>query len=84
MKVFQMNDCEWWAAEDLESAKKACMEATGLPEDEACDDPHELSDEAMNRLIFHDDNETRTFKEQLDRMIVEGTEFPVFFAMTEF
>jgi len=55
--------------------------------------PVELTEEDMDRLIFHDTEEdgdlapeggTRSFREQLAQMIAEGAEFPCFFATTEF
>jgi hypothetical protein len=87
MKVFAMNDCEWWAAETLEEAKADYLKETGMKEaDEPFDDPHELDAEAMDRLRFFDEDEKakRSFREQLERMVSSGAEFPCLFATTEF
>jgi len=81
IKVFRLNDYDWWAGESLESVKKSYMEATGLDEFEAFDDDYELSEEDMNREIYTDeDGSTRTFKEQLNKMIAENRTFPEVFA----
>ena len=86
MKVFAMNDCDWWAAETLEAAKAAYLKETGLEEaDDPFDDPHELTPEEMDRLRFHSkDWAVRSFQEQLDWMIASGQDFPAFFASTEY
>lgn len=90
VKVFRLNDYEWYAAETLESATGEALRVTGVSPDEAADEfAGELTEEEMDRLIFYDNmedqeaSETRTFREQLDRLIDAGTEFPVFFAGTE-
>lgn len=86
MKVFAMNDCEWWAAESLEEAKADYIKETGVPEEDGpFDDPHELGAEAMNRLRFSDDDgSVRSFEAQLKKMVAEGSKFPCLFATTEY
>ena len=85
MKVFRLNEYEWWAGESLESVKKMYMEVTGLDEDEAFEDDYELSEEDMNREIYTDeDGSTRTFKEQLNKMIAENRTFPEVFASCDY
>ena len=85
MKVFRLNDYDWWVGSDLESVKKSYMEATGLPEDEAFDDAYELTEEEMNKLLYKDeDGSERTFKEQLNKMIAENQTFPTIFASCEY
>jgi hypothetical protein len=86
VKVFAMNDCEWWAAETLEQAKADYLKETGTEEaDEPFDDPHELDEEAMDHLRFTDEDGTsRSFREQLEKMVSDGCEFPSFFATTEY
>jgi hypothetical protein len=66
MKIFTMNDCEWYAAENLEDALKAMTEEVGcettpegiaaLREDSDVDDPGEISDESMDNLTYTDDS----------------------------
>lgn len=90
MKIFSMNDCDWMAAETLEEAKAAYIATvwagTREPEVEAFDDPGEISEEQYDKLLFTDfDANTKcTFRQQLERMIQQGEEFPAFFASTEF
>lgn len=90
IKVFAMNDCDWMAGESLESVKAAYMaeHAYGLPEDEAMDDPHELTEAEMDRLRFHDDEakpeDYQTFRQRLNFMVNRGDDFPCFFASTEY
>jgi hypothetical protein len=89
VKVFRLNEYEWYAAETLESAIGEAVRITGVPADEVDDDARELTEEEMDSLVFYDNmedqeaSETRTFREQLDRLIETETEFPTFFAGTE-
>jgi hypothetical protein len=91
VKVFKMNDCDWYAGRNLEEVKAFVLAETGMPEDEAFDNPGELSDEAMRELRFRhtDGNDLRakttvSFAERLAEMVAEGQEFPAFFASTEY
>ena len=90
MKVFKLNDCEWWAGESLEEIKLVYLKETGVSEEEAFDNPHELSDEEMDYYKFmFDESDTPlrepvTFRQKLAEMIKEGEEFPAFFASTEY
>ena len=86
MKVFAINEVDWWAAETLEEAKSDYLKERGMEEaDEPFDDPHELDAEAMDRFRFHDDDGTTiSFREQLEIMVASGREFPAFFASTEY
>jgi hypothetical protein len=84
-KIFRLNDTDWYAGEDLESVKSAYLKDTGLEQDEAFDDPHELSDEEMERLKFtRDDQEKVSFRVELTSMIASGCTFPRMFASTEY
>ena len=90
MRIFAMNDCDWMAAETLEDAKVAYLRdyAGGLDEEESLDNPHELSGEEMDHLRFFDleaePRENCSFREQLERLITAGQEFPCFFASAEY
>lgn len=88
MKIFSMNDCDWMAGEDLESCKAAYVKITGMDanDEETFSDTYELSPEKMDKLKFNDVEAgvTRTFREQLERMIAAGEKFPTFFASTEY
>lgn len=86
IKVYALNDCDWWAASSLEEAIADWKAETGLTDDEL-DDPHELTDAEMDRykLIDEDNSEKKeTFREALNREIAEGANFPCFFATTEY
>jgi hypothetical protein len=92
-RVFRMNDYEWWVARTLEEAKADYQQTVGpMPEDEAFDDPGELTDAELDRLKFIEDPEVpptkwvrRTFREELER--ISKSEFdkkPGMFACTEY
>ncbi len=85
MKVFQMNDCDWYVADTMEAAIQQCCEDSGLPRDEAIDDPQELSDADLDRTIFVDEETgKRTFRAELDRLVAQGIHRPCLFASTEY
>jgi hypothetical protein len=85
IKVFKVNDCDWYAGEDLESIKDHIMWFTGYDADEEFDDPYELSESEMRQYTFTDiDGTTRDFKEELKKRIKDGDHFPCFFASTEY
>ena len=90
IRVFRINDYDWYAGRDLDEVKAFVLEQSGMREDEAFDNPCELSDEAMSKLRFRPTDEsdlpadsTITFAERLGEMIKDGCEFPAFFASTE-
>lgn len=82
IRVFRMDDMEWWAGESL----AACVAEGRSQCGDDCypDDPseqYEVSDEQMQRLTFVDeDGSTRTFAEELARRIAAGETFPQQFA----
>jgi len=99
MKIFQMNDCDWYAGETAEDALRAmaenmCFETT--PEGIAAMrkeyevEPVELDDTVLDSLTFMDTDEQekpiarRSFREQLALMIEQGSDFPCMFASAEF
>lgn len=85
MKVFQINDYEWYMGGTLEEAVAAAMADSGLPEDEATDDPCEVDAEQMDKLVFVDDDGVtrRSFAAELQRRIEMGAK-PGMFASTEY
>lgn len=89
IQVFQLNDWTWYAAETLEeAAAQYSKDSDGLPSEELCVDPFALSDEAMDRIVYHDDmydsgSPCRSFREELQRRVDRGFKFPCFFATTE-
>lgn len=99
IKVFEINDCEWMAGEDMESVIqdyfKNYIGCEDTPEnrEEYCPEPAELSDETMDRLKYHDlegdlagDREPRvyTFRQALELMLANGAKAPFYFASTEY
>lgn len=99
VKVFEINDCEWMAGEDLESVIQDYFKNYAMCEDtlenreEYCPEPMELSDETMERLKYHDiegdlvgDGEKKvyTFREALNLMLAKGMKAPFYFASTEY
>jgi hypothetical protein len=100
IKIFQMNDCDWYAGATADDAirgmaENLCFETTPEGIAEMCKEytvePVELTAEDMERKMFVDldedgtpDTVERSFRAQLDNMIASGEEFPCFFASTEF
>lgn len=90
IKIFKINDYEWWAGADLESIKSAYKEQTGIEpdSDEGFDSPRQLGDEEMQRkTIWFEEGEepdSATFREHLDHLIALGHAFPCHFAGTEY
>lgn len=88
IKVFAINDCEWWAGHDVESVKSAFI-AAGYGDESSFDDPREVLNPEMRTLTFVDDlsderSAKSTFQEHLDLMVAQGRECPCFFASTEY
>lgn len=86
IKIFQLNDCDWWAGEDLKSVKKVYAEEVDSDSD-LTEDARELTEKEMNELVFADETGSgngRSFKDQLKRLIDNGQEFPCFFATSEY
>lgn len=85
IKIYNMDDCTWIAAENVEDAWRALAEFFGYGESEAGVaeakgdnqgfEPEELTDADLDRLRFVDDQDdpspetTRTFREQLAAMM---------------
>jgi hypothetical protein len=95
IKVFQITEIEWFAAATEEDALKAYAEYAegcyGKDSEEAREQlaefggPEELSEESMQAMRFTDEDGTvRSFREELDRRIADGDEFPAFFATSEY
>ena len=84
IKVFNMNDCDWWAGEDAESVKAAFLAVNEVEPTDDPIEPTEVSPEKMRTMEFVDGHDKRTFAEELDRLIAEAHEFPCFFASTEY
>jgi hypothetical protein len=97
IRIFAVNDYEWWAGESetaviAEMCKQLdCADKSELLREEYIFDDGivGLSEGRIQQLIYHDDDDVngevvkRTFREQLDRMILAGQAFPCLFATTE-
>lgn len=89
MKVFKLNDCDWWAGETLQSCIAEARKQFGAdsyPNAEA--DAHELSPEEMRKLLIQRFEDCRekpvTFEKHLAELADCKTErFPQLFASTE-
>ncbi len=83
MKVFEMNDIEWWAGPDHETTKEAYL--INCDSDlEDIETMRELSDKEMEETEYFDETEKLSFKEHLKNLQAKGTTFPCFFASTEY
>ncbi len=83
VKVFRLNSFDWWAGYDPISVKLAYLGKTGLAQEESFDGPEELPKEGMKTLRIYSNpyaKESRSFQEELDRMVATGQEFPCHFA----
>lgn len=84
IRVYRMDDIEWWAGESLAACVAEGRRQWGdecYPDD---GEQYELSDEQMQRLKFLDeDGNTRTFAEELSRRVAAGETFPQPFAATD-
>ncbi|UYK82274.1 hypothetical protein NG829_08290 [Xanthomonas sacchari] len=90
MKIFRIDDCDWWIGPDAESVLAAVKDDTGM-DDEDLEDFHEVSADDLDRLKFADTDEDertvgepRSFREQMAIEIAAGGNFPRLFATTEF
>lgn len=93
LRVFRLNDCDWWIARTLEEAKVSYQADCGpMADEEAFDEPRELTDEELDRLKFHDRDDAdriirktiRTFREELRQQIHVDPVTPRQFACTEY
>jgi hypothetical protein len=91
MKIFKMNDNDFVAAENLESAKQCLAEMLGNGivtrefEGDFIDDPEELSEAQLDKYQFHDEGENpHSFRTELELRIENDEDFPQFFASSEY
>lgn len=81
IKVYRLDDNEWWAGESLEACIAEGRKQCGT---ECYDEPaeqHQVSPEWMQRLKFVDEDGTeRSFAEELERLVTSGAKFPCSFA----
>lgn len=93
LRVFRLNDCDWWLAHTLEEAKASYIADCGpMAEEEAFDEPRELTKEELRTLHFVDTDENerrisksrRQFRTELRRQIESDPITPRMFACTEY
>ena len=83
IKIFNVDDYEWWAGESLGAVRKSVRGQYGYGED-YLDDVYEISKQDMKRFKFYDeDGSVRTFKAVLKRLIKSGCQFPCVFAVSD-
>lgn len=59
MKIWQMNDCDWWMAETRELAVADYAKWLGIPiEEEWTADVREMTDAELDRFTYTDDAES--------------------------
>ena len=86
MRVYRMDDMEWWVGESLAACVAEGRRQCGPECYPDSREQYELSDADLQRLIFVDESDgaeppvQRTFAEQLAREIAEGGPFPRPFA----
>lgn len=87
IKVFRLNDCDWWADLSLEDAIKNYLNETGVSTEDGIEGPYELSDEEMKTLIHSGEEGAGPCMSFIDRLILDieiGARFPCLFATTEY
>lgn len=91
MKIFRLNDCEWWMAETLEEAIAGYTEMMGPSDDDYFDEAHEIPESDYDRLKFHGERRNErgqmeehisTFREEMNRLVALG-KTSCYFATTE-
>lgn len=93
MKIFQINDCDWYTGPNIYEVIQCVMRETGDTfEDSFTDDLHELTEEELDYLTFTEDAVDpdtmepiqKTFRKKLTEMIAAGDTRTGMFASTEF
>jgi hypothetical protein len=84
LKIFALDDWEWWAGYDIDSVLQEAREQCGpdaFPGGE--DDAYEVSGTQLDLLYYSDEGEPPiTFRQQLEKIAPTFT-YPCFFASTE-
>ncbi len=92
IKIYSLNNYEWWAGKNLKEVKKDYTKVTGVSGEEAFDEFIEaMSSEELEKTKFvtdeNDKNGDRivtTFTKHLAEVIKAKAKFPCCFATTEF
>lgn len=88
ISVWQLTDYEWFAATDRESAIACALELWGTPRQDAIEQcgleidaqPDDLDTSQINVAEDEQDSELISFRDQIKRLIDDGTTFPCFFS----
>lgn len=86
IRVYRMDDNEWWAGESLAACVEEGQRQCGPDCYDDSSEQYELSDEQMQRMVFIDESDgaeppvKRSFAEELARRIAAGERFPQSFA----
>lgn len=90
IKLFQLNEAEVYAAEDMKQAIRYAHKQTGVPLDELVDPDYqaELTDKDLDTQIVNMADEgapkrLMTYRHGLEEMILLGHEFPSLFCSSE-
>jgi hypothetical protein len=88
VRVFRLNDHEWWAGKSLDACVEEAGRTWGFSGEElaeSVEDAYEIADADLDALHLSIDEQgtKQTFREALNRMIAEQTRFPAFFAGLE-
>ena len=89
IKVYALNDFEWWAGPSLESCIREAMHQTGLVRDEVVEDSREVSREELEQMTIHPDcsdldpDDAITGAKWLAVLKNSGEKFPCLFSTTE-
>ncbi|QIN79643.1 hypothetical protein GBA65_15160 [Rubrobacter marinus] len=93
MKLYRINEYDWWGGNSVEEVLGAYARLTGLSYAEIVDDEdtpvREVTEEEMDRLRYSDDHpdptNSRSFREEWEMRLAERGEeaAPFFFATTE-
>jgi len=85
IKVFRLDDYEWWAGESLQDCIDAAGRMWGFAGEqlrEAVVDAYEIEDQELDtlKLVADEQGTKHTFREALNKMIADQVRFPAFFA----
>jgi hypothetical protein len=91
MKIFKINDCEWYIGESLNACMTQYKVDYGVKDGEAGDpmyfDYSEVSEQELDELEFNYDEDepslSRSFRDEMAIQINKGGAFPRLFATTE-
>lgn len=92
IRIYQVTDVEWYAAETGEAAMAALKEASDYDDEDMADLasdgwPVEVDDGALDTMKVspgHTDEPLVSFRQWLKYLVDEGVQFPAFFCTEEY